>query len=161
MQMKGLTCMIWNIILLVVICTVSYVWASYGLIMPIIILRTGFPLVRVLAAKSLINAPAARGLYTRSLVIWGIVDTVVIALMVIFANIWAWAGFVVGVGVVLLMGIGKTGANDQNKKDFLNGIARFVSADNAAAVYLTVRYYPMPVTDEMVKTFARQTQETE
>lgn len=129
--------MLVNIILVVGLYFVGAVFASYGLGMPLMLLRVSVPLTRLLGETGMINTKTARKQTAASLVFWVVIDAVVIALMITFANTFAWVGFGVGVFFSIFGVLRRSGANNDNLSDFIQSYRRHltVSADEVAAFF--------------------------
>ena len=136
--------MLVDIIILVVVFLVSVVWASFGVIVPLIVLRTGFPLIKALEKDNLINGIFAKRSCYKTLIFWGIIDIIIIILMILFANAFAWIGFGIGLLLALLIGVSKTGPNANNKEDFMRSYGRFCYPETFDKAMATIIAYPLP-----------------
>ena len=126
------------------------IWASFGLIIPIIIIRTGFPLIKELSQYSLINGEKARKRSVGSIVIWVATDLLVIFLLLRFATRMIIVGFLMGGVFALILGIKKTGPNVHNKKDFMHSYSSCISSDHIGKAAAIVFYFPQKPTQEQI-----------
>lgn len=117
--------MFWNYVLSFALVVVTILWGSYGVIIPLIVVRFANPLIRHLDNKGMINGIAARKRNRFTIMLWLIMDIVAITVICIIGNHYVWIGFGIGVLYILLFGVGKTGRNTNNKQDFIRSYSMY------------------------------------
>ena len=133
--------MFWKIVLGCIGFAVGGVWCSYGIIMPLIVVRTSKPLIRALDQRGLINASAANARNKITLRLWTVIDIIAIAIFFFLVPWIVSKWFFIGAAIVFLMGIGKTGPNAANKGDFVRSYGVFFIEDGNAA-FEVINNYP-------------------
>ena len=112
--------------------------SSFGLIPPIAIIRSGYPLIRALEQHNLIDAKAARRKSGIAIVLFAFIDSVVLMLMIAFANTLAWFGFAFGAVCMLFVGIENTAPNDDNKDNFIQSYGMYFDKSKLCDIWETL-----------------------
>ena len=94
---------------------------SFGVISPLIVIRTAIPITRHLLNQKLMYPHLAKEANRRSaftICFWIVLDIIVITLLILFATLYMQIGFAIGFVVALVSGIGKTGPTTNNIADY-------------------------------------------
>lgn len=101
-------------------------WCAYGVIAPLICIRFGIPATNYLQGKTMIDCDSIRKKYWFSILFWLVVDAIGVLLAVLFiSDIWAF-GIAGGAFLSFVFGVGKTGINTSNIKDYIETNKRWI-----------------------------------
>ena len=135
-----------NYVIGFILCTVFWfvgsLFFSFGIMVPLIVIRTAFPLINYLGWQY-IDVKAAKKFSRSTIVFWLVIDTIVIVLMYIFGNMSMWIGFAVGFIFSFLGGIKRTGPTEDNVNDFIRSYSPYFNQDyiNDALKAVSSFYY--------------------
>ena len=130
-----------NIVLLVAFYFAGLLLGSFGIIAPLIIIRTSNPLIRALNSKNLIRAKKAKARNRMTIILWIFIDVIAAVLVIAFTNSYAQVGFFIGIAFAVLTGWGKTGLTQSNRADFIKSYSAFFDIADADEVISTVMNY--------------------
>ena len=126
--------MFWNYLIAFVMVWVSIFWASFGITIPMIILRFANPLIGYLDVRHLINGKAARKRNALTLLIWFIIDVVYIGVILLVGNVYVIVGAGIGLLLNLIFGAGKTGKTNDNMSEFIQSYGNYFTTDDESAL---------------------------
>jgi hypothetical protein len=134
--------MFWQIVVAVLLLVAGYFIGAVGASQLLIVLRFGFPMLARLKKTGMGSglAPMYK-IYTYTLCLWSVVIAAAIALVLLFALRLEKVAFFVGLVITLILGVSQTGANLNNKQDFLSSVSRCVGDEKANEIVDTVMSY--------------------
>lgn len=98
---------------------IGIVIGSFGIVQMLIIIRVGLPLTVKYARQGIINDPnRIVKMYLGSLIVLGIIVIGIWLLIRNFASQNSYYAFLVGIGMMFLAGLFKSGANKANISDY-------------------------------------------
>lgn len=122
-----------NILLFIGLWFVGVFVCSWGVISPLIVICTALPVTSHLYQHGLIYEYGKKKANKQSafnICFWLIVDTIVIVLLCLLHNTYAWIGFLIGLAITFLFGIGKIGSTTDNLADYVKSYNRFLPPEN-------------------------------
>jgi len=124
-----------NFILSIVLIYVGWILASFTLLPVIIIIRFGIPFTKTLEKKEVLNKP--NGVIKNYLISLLILSLVFLVITFIVHSFFptSLTGFLIGAVAVLLLGLGKTGENEDNVKDYFKTNERYLNNKNIEKLY--------------------------
>lgn len=102
---------------------------SFGIIMPLIVVRVSYPLIRYLEARGMIKAAPARKRNRLTILIWATIDAVFVCAIVLINNVYVFAGAAIGFLFTFIRGFSKTGLNEKNLQDFVRSYGNLFLVD--------------------------------
>lgn len=133
-----------NFILLTVFWFIGNLLCSYGVIAPLIVIRTALPITKHLCKQGLIseyNARMANKQSAFTICFWLILDIVAVVLLCLYANTYVWVGFAIGFVLSFFLGIGRTGPITDNIADYVNSYNRFLPSENMEEIIKELYIY--------------------
>lgn len=122
---------------------VGTIICSYGVIAPLIVIRTAIPITKHLRNENLIYSKDAKKAHMQSaftICFWIIIDIIAVVLLILYANTFMKVGFAIGFVFSFLTGIGQTGFNMNNMSDYLSSYRRFLPSENAEKIVAELEY---------------------
>ena len=102
---------------------------SFGIMQIVLVLFCTIPATRRFSAICRVDK---NGIYKRctvTVVLWGVIAGLAIWAVVQFGNVYAVAGFWVGIGITFLLSLGKWGLNPSNLAGYFQTYGKFYDQD--------------------------------
>lgn len=122
-----------NLILFIVFWFVGNILCSFGVIAPLIVIRTALPITKHLYKQGLVyelGLKKAKQQSAFTIFFWFIIDIVAIALLCMYGNIYVCFGFSFGFTFSFFPGIGRTGPITDNIADYLKSYSECFPPEN-------------------------------
>lgn len=135
--------MFWTVVLSMALLCAGYVIGAYGCLIPLTCVVTGMPVIRYLEAAGVKCAKKMRRYEICAIILWLTVDTAAVLLVLYFAPKVTWYFFFGGAGLILLLGLGRTGPNLDNMLDLAKTVLRLGDEDDIDTAGVVLEAYPL------------------